>query len=262
MENEIERKSIQVEFKEASPGSFIAQIAQFDVMDADGDVTLPGAFPKGKNVLVSAYQHGSWMGALPVGKAVIDEVGEFAIGNGQFNLASDSGKEHYETVKFSAELQEWSYGFKVLEMGSEEEMDAWAAAHDGARPARILKKVDPFEISPVLKGAGVGTATLAIKGNPDAEGSTYADQAEAVLAAAEDLIARTKSLADLRRKDGRELSISNRDRIKKLHASIEDMAKDLKQLLESTEPMDKDAVLKLQAEFTKIESEILEVSLP
>jgi len=378
---DIEHKSIQFKFKEESPGAFVARIAQFNVLDADGDVTIPGAFPAGKNILISSYQHGSWMGELPVGRAVIGgEADGFAIADGQFNLATASGKEHYEAVKFSAELQEWSYGFKVLEQGNEEEIEAWAKEHDGARPNRILKKVDPFEISPVLKGAGAGTATMAIKaeskgaisyqrahpdGTPKAaedaewsaskevkeadvddlkvmctyvdsdadpenkgsyklphhqasgkhpvvwkgvaasmsalmgarggvaipesarkgvynhlvrhykefekeppefrsveEGFTYADQAEAVLAGAEDLVARTKSLADLRRKDGRELSISNRDRIKKLHTSMGDVVKDLKELLESTEPMDKDAVLKLQAEFTKIESEILEVSLP
>jgi hypothetical protein len=54
-----------------------------------------------------------------------------------------------------AELQEWSYGFKVLE--SEE------GEFEG-RQVRFLKKMQVFEVSPVMQGAGVETMTVAIKG--------------------------------------------------------------------------------------------------
>jgi hypothetical protein len=253
---DVERKSVQIELKEDTPGAFIARIAQFNVMDLDSDVTLPGAFPDGKQVLVSAYQHGSWMGELPVGKAIMKEDGEFAIGDGQFNLGSDSGKEHYETVKFSGQLQEWSYGFKVLEQADEKELEEWAEKHDGARPYRIIKKLDPFEISPVMRGAGVGTATIAIKSD-----STYADQAEAVLVAVDALVVRTKSLADLRRKEGRELSETNRDRMETLHASLAEAADNLKELLVDTEPVDKASAEKAYVEFTRLNFEFAEANL-
>ncbi len=254
MDEIIERKAVSLTLDEAKEGSFIARIATLDVIDKDGDVTMARAFPDGKEILVSAYMHGSWMGSLPVGKAVIQEKEGEVLGVGEFNLKTESGKEHYEAVKFTAELQEWSYAFKVLEIGSDKEIEAWGKAHGDARPSRMLKKLDPFEMSPVLLGAGQDTATLAIKNDK----TTYADQAEMALAAVTELVTRTESLADLRRKEGRVLSSANRERMKKLLGMLSSVASDLKELLDATEPDDgklAQAVLLL----TKIKSELTEV---
>ena len=162
-EEGIEHKAIILKLDDEKEGSFTARIATLDVIDLDGDVTLASAFPDGKVILISAYMHASWMGSLPVGKAVIREEKGEVLGDGEFNLKTDSGMEHYQAVKFSGELQEWSYGFKILEVGSDKEVEAWVKAHGGARPDRIIKKLDPFEMSPVLLGAGIDTATLSIK---------------------------------------------------------------------------------------------------
>jgi len=231
---DIERKTFRPDWKMGEQeGSFLCQFCTFDVMDLDGDVTIKGAFTEGREILVSAYQHGSWNGALPVGKAVVHEQDGEAVAEGQFNLKMTAGKDTYEAVKFTGDLQEWSYGFRVLEVGSDKEVDAWAAKHDGARPGRILKAIEPYEVSPVLKGAGIATATLDIK-----SGLSYADHAEAVLAAVESVAERTKSLADLRRKDGRDLSPQNRERITKLSQRAGEVKAELDSLL--TEPTDED----------------------
>jgi hypothetical protein len=254
---DIERKAVTLKLDEEKEGSFVAKIATLNVIDMDGDVTLAGAFPE-KKVLISTFGHTSWMGGadgLPPGEAHIKEEGGEAIGRGLFNLKSDNGRNHYESIKFSPDLYEWSYGFKALVVGSEKELEDWAKAHDGARPQRILKKVKPFEISPVLLGAGIDTATLAIKSQ-----ATYADQAEAALAAVTELVSRTKSLADLRRKEGRVLSSKNRERISKLLASLSAVASDLKELLEATEPDDTEKLAQAVMIFTKIKRELAEVS--
>lgn len=360
---DIERKTIQLQLKEDKEGSFKARIATLNVIDKDGDVTLPGAFPDGITVLVSAYQHGSWMGELPVGKAVINESGEDVIAEGEFNLKTQAGKDHYESVKFSGGLQEWSYGFKVDE--SEEE------DRDGQK-VRLLKKLTPYEISPVLLGSGIETETLAIKSeakgvipyketpkapedetwdagkevkeadiddlkvmsawydskNADTkdayklphhkasgshsvvwkgvaaamgalrgarggvaipagdkkgvynhlvkhykqfdkeppefraldDGLTYADQAETALAAVDDLVTRTKSLADLRREDGRDLSDTNRERIKELQESLSTVAKELSDLLAATEPVDTEKLAQATLLLTKIKRTLSEVN--
>ena len=241
----IERKAISLTLDDEKEGSFIARIATLDVIDKDGDETKPGAFKGNADVLVSAYQHGSWMGNLPVGKATIREDGKDVLATGEFNLKTDAGKEHYEAVKFSGGLQEWSYGFKVDE-SDEETRDS--------QKVRVLKKVTVFEISPVLLGAGVDTATLAIKSQ-----ATYTDQADSVLAAISELTARTKSLADLRLKEGRVLSEKNRGRIKTLLASLSTVADDLKELLEATEPADDEKLAQAVLLFTKIRRELTEV---
>lgn len=240
----IEHKVVKLQLKEDQEGAFIACIATLNVVDADGDKTLPGAFPDGLELLVSAYQHHSWMGALPVGKAVIHEEGDKVLAEGEFNLATDSGREHYEAVKFSGGLQEWSYGFRPKEFEEIEE--------DG-KPIRLLKEIEPYEISPVLLGAGVDTGTLAIKAGK----STYVEQASAVLAAVDELVDRTESLADLRRKEGRVLSTANREKMKKLLSSLSEVAKNLKELLDATEPVDTNAQATLL--LTKIKRTMEEI---
>lgn len=242
----IERKAVSLTLDEEKEGSFIAKIAELNVIDLDGDETKPGAFKDNGEVLVSAYQHGSWMGSLPVGKAVITEEGKNVLATGEFNLKSDAGREHYESVKFSGGLQEWSYGFKVEEADEE--------TRDGQR-IRVLKKVKVFEISPVLLGAGVDTGTLAIK----ADKKTYADHAEMALAAVTDLVNRTESLADLRRKEGRVLSSKNRERMKKLLGMLKGVASDLQELLDATEPVDDEKLAQAQALYLKIKRELSEV---
>jgi len=225
MENEILRKSFTgIELKKDKPGAFIARIATLGVIDKDGDVTLPGAFPEGKTILISAYMHGSWVGELPVGKGVIHEKGNEVLVEGEFNLNSDTGKEHYETVKFAPDLQEWSYGFKIID--AEEDTE-----YDGNHVWRILKKLDVFEASPVLRGAGMGTATLAIKKDKE-QGLTFASQTEAALAAVNDLVARAKSLAGLRRKEGRDLSHNSREEIAMLRKKLGEIEVEIKNLLE------------------------------
>jgi hypothetical protein len=251
---DLERKAVQLELKADKEGAFVAKIATLDVIDRDQDVTKAGAFT-GKEVLISSYMHGSWQGGLPVGKAVISENGNDVVAEGEFNLDTETGREHYKAVKFSGGLQEWSYGFRVTEEGSDEEIDEWAKAHDGARPGRILKKVDPFEISPVLLGAGIDTATLAIKSQ-----STYVDQAEMALAVVTDLVTRTQSLADLRLKEGRVLSTKNRERMKTLLESLSGVATELKDLLDATEPVDNEKLAQAVMLVTKIKRQLTEVA--
>jgi hypothetical protein len=228
MAKELERKSFTgIELKKDKPGAFIARIATLNVIDKDGDVTLPGAFPEGKTILISAYMHGSWNGGLPVGKGVIHERGDDILVDGEFNLNTDTGKEHYETVKFAPDLQEWSYGFRILEKEEDTE-------YEGNHVWRIIKKLDVFEASPVLRGAGMNTATLAIKN--ENQGVAFKVQAEAALAAVNDLVSRAKSLADLRRKEGRDISLSSRQEMVELRESVIAAQKEIDNLLARPEP--------------------------
>src|SRR5213595_1548806 len=66
-------------FKATSLGEVTALFARLNVVDADGDVTLSGAFTEGAPVVISAYGHTSWGGALPVGKGTIGTRGDLAL---------------------------------------------------------------------------------------------------------------------------------------------------------------------------------------
>lgn len=144
----------RVEIKDSDRGEFSAVIATYGVVDSDGDITEPGAHDDGAIVPVSSYGHGSWSGALPVGKATLRTTKTETIAEGQFFMNTTHGYDTFQTVKELGGLGQWSYGYDVLEADS--------AERDGKR-VRILKSQLIHEVSPVLVGAGVNTRTLATK---------------------------------------------------------------------------------------------------
>ena len=139
---------------EGDKGEVIAVFSTFNVIDHDGDVTMPDAFEKGAEVRISAYNHTSWQGALPVGKGRIDFDSKQAWVDGAFFLNTDHGRNTFETVKGLGSLGEWSYGFDVVQGKSGD----WEG-----KPAYILEKLKVHETSPVLLGAGIGTHTVSAK---------------------------------------------------------------------------------------------------
>lgn len=156
--SDMETKAFTAELKASDDeqGIAVVRFATMGEMDLDGDITEPGAFGE-QRVKVSAYGHTSWGGALPVGVGTIKESGDEAIATLQFFMSTDHGRNHYETVKGLGSLGEWSYGFDVTDEAEPDEEQAKAGVK------RILKKLTVHEVSPVLRGAGVGTRTLAVK---------------------------------------------------------------------------------------------------
>jgi len=154
------RKALsEFEWKAEKEGSFKAVIATFNTIDKDGDVTLPGAFAPGMTVAVSPWGHTSGDGALPVGDAVISSDGARAFAEGRFYTETVHGKAAYQTVKNLSDkgIQQWSYIYRPKTVGTKKDLEAWPGAK------RILKEVQPFEVSPVLVGAGEGVFTQSIK---------------------------------------------------------------------------------------------------
>lgn len=161
-----------MEIKDADEGRVEAVIATLGVVDRDSDVITTDAIKSGAKVKMSGYGHDAMWGGTPVGKGAIFVDGNKAVFKGQLFLSTARGKEIFSVLKEMGTDQEWSFGFRV--MGSEVPDEDWTKK--GAR--RILTKLDAFEVSPVMIGAGVGTRTLAVKEADDA-----AQQAAAVEAA-------------------------------------------------------------------------------
>lgn len=136
-----------------APGTFQCVFATLGVIDHDGDVIAAGAFKRGQEVRITAWGH-DW-GSLPVGKGAIQEMGDEALCDGEFFLDTEGGKETYRVVRRLGSLQEWSFGFDIL--------DSVPSKLDG-QSVRLLRALDVHEISPVLKGAGIATRTVALKG--------------------------------------------------------------------------------------------------
>ncbi len=204
-----------VEIKNADKGEVQAVFATFDVVDKDGDVTLPGAFTEGAPVRISAYGHTSWGGALPVGKGTIRTTQKEAILDGQFFLGTTAGRDTFEVVKQLGELglQEWSYGFDIKGPDG-----ASFGEHDG-RHVQFLKQLAVHEVSPVLLGAGVDTRVLATKSH-----QRFTDEADAVMAAVKGLTTRAADVMAMRREKGKGLSPESAGLLERVQAELKQLA--------------------------------------
>lgn len=218
------------EFKLSESGEVMVAFSRFNVIDSDKDVTFAGSMPAGKSVPISAYGHTSWDGALPTGKGAIREQGDFGILDGGFFMETDQGRNTYHTVKAMADLQEWSYGYNPLPPSG-------PGTFEGQR-VRELRKLDVFEVSPVLKGAGVGTSTLAIKSGGPGSDAPYAEHLAWVLDEIDALAGRTKDRAEWRAKEGRQMSAASMARLEAIHERMRSMADDLGSMMAAMAPQD------------------------
>lgn len=140
-----------VDLKADEQGHIEAVFSTFDVVDSDGDILVREAFTDGQKVPL-VWSH-DW--SMPIGKGTIRTDEKRAIFDGQFFTDTSAGLDAYRTVKAMGELQEFSWGFRIL--------DAEPGQKDG-QPIRTITKAEVFEVSPVLVGANRETYTLALKG--------------------------------------------------------------------------------------------------
>jgi HK97 family phage prohead protease len=308
----------------ADAGEVEAIFSRFDVIDSDNDIVLASAFTHGQEVPMTLGH--DWTRIVGKGRIMV-EPGQ-AVLNGQYFMDTTAGKEAFLVVKGLENLAEWSWGFKTTDAAYEQR---------GDKTVRVIKAAEVYEVSQVLKGAGVGTYTRDLKGNspdekpypaehacrlkepsefqPDSfrrtsresdgkrydvimgklkgessmteqayryprdvwseaqakahcsdhegitfepaaseSGLTYAEHAEQALAACKAFMERSQSLANLRAKEGRVLSTANRERLATLLDALSSVAKDIKELLDSTapEPAKSARAQQLYAEYLKI----------
>lgn len=209
----IERKQFTAhDLKLTEEGEITLAFTQLNVIDKGGDVGLPGSIPT-KDVPMSAYGHTSWDGALPPGRGSISEADGWGIFRGAFFMDTTHGRDTFHTVKALADLQEWSYGYKA---------ETRLGQFDG-RDVRFLDKQDIFEVSPVLRGMGMGTHVMAIKsGGPD-DSLPYAEHLTWALGQVKALADRTTDRAELRAKEDRTLSGAVLDQIAELADRLMDI---------------------------------------
>lgn len=152
----MDTKGLRVEIKDEAKGQVKAVFSTFNKVDSDRDVTRPAAFDEGSAVLISSYGHRSWEGELPVGKGAITQTSKEGVFEGEFFMNTDHGRNAFLTVLELAKsgLGEWSYGYEPVE---------YSYGEFEGQQVRFLDKVKVFEVSPVLRGAGVDTRTVAAK---------------------------------------------------------------------------------------------------
>lgn len=223
MMNEIKRMTAVLEQKDgAEEGSIRCVFSTLGVVDRDNEIVMASAFTPGQSVPM-VWSH-NW--DRPIGKGTIAVELDRAIFDGQFFMDTAAGLDAFRTVKAMGDLQEYSWGFRVLDSTFEE--------RDG-NPVRVITKAEVFEVSPVLVGAGMGTGTLAIK-TDEPKSLTFEEEATTALAAATGLLTRFKSLADLRAKEGRAISTARRSQMADHITSLREVADGLDAILKETEP--------------------------
>lgn len=153
-----ETKNLTVERMD-EVGHGLARIVTLSAVDRDGDTYARGAFSwkdGGSQWVPILPAHDRK--AMPLGKARVYEEGDAVYAELFLNLNSETGREWHAALKFDIEhgkaVHEWSYGFGVLEKSEERR---------GGEKVRVLKRLDVHEVSPVVRGAGIGTGTLALK---------------------------------------------------------------------------------------------------
>lgn len=230
---ELERKTIPFELKNDGPeGSFKAVFATFDVVDHDGDITRPGAFKDGAEVIIGSWGHKTH--ELPVGKGVIRTDAKEAVVEGAFFLDTAVGRDTYQTVKNLGALGEWSYVFSIKRWENER--------HEGTY-RRVLLEQEVYSVDPVLVGAGIDTRTTDIKGIK----RPFLDHAEDVEELMAEFVSRVKERSALREKEGRVLSTANVERLKSIAESLKGSSVELEKLLETAEPKGNDELRRLAA---------------
>lgn len=209
------RKSLPFELKASSTGEFRAVFATLNVIDHDGDVTVPGAFKDGAEVIVGSFGHKT--ADLPVGKGIIHANDREAAVEGQFFLDTQPGKDTYQTVKNLGGLGEWSYVFSVLKQSFGEQE---------GRQVRYLEDMKVFSVDPVLAGAGIDTRTTDIKS------LGFVEHGEEVKDALQEYLARVKERTAVRGTEGRSLSAANVASLGELAESLKNLQGELGQLLQ------------------------------
>lgn len=208
-------------------GQISVVFATMGVWDKDGDMAMPGFYGEQDVAFLPAHD---WS-HVPLGKGKTYEVDNQARADITLNLELQSAKDWLSHIKFDLKngkpIQEYSYGFKILDGGSR-------MGEALGRQGRILQPREDgtpgskiWEVSPVLVGAGEKTRTLSAK----EAGKTFADESQAVLDAAEGIVVRAKALAAMREKEGRELSAPNRERLAALALSFKEYADAMSKLI-------------------------------
>ena len=146
-------------------GEISARIAYYHTPDSYGDITLPGVL-EGKSVPVHLSAWGHDMTQPPVGAGMMSEDKQGLRFDGVNWLSSPAGRYAYDALKRLGPLAEFSYAFFVTK--------GHYGTQDGSE-YYYMERIEPFEVSPVHKGASPGTETISLRAAPVAATVDHTD---------------------------------------------------------------------------------------
>ena len=232
-------------------GTVEAVFSVFNEVDSDGDVVLPKSIRSGYGDKGVAMVWGhDWKNIIGKGKIVQDD--DKAVFKGSFNLNTNAGKEAYETVKAMSDLQQWSFGFEVLDS----EVGMFQKDGGEEKEVRYLKDLKVWEVSPVMVGANQNTGTVMLKNLEENDnevmeqneagvetldnenktitenvGLRFTDEVDNLLIKMTALLKRAKELTALRLGKEKTLSSESTEALESLKDALQDMHQDIDTLL-------------------------------
>jgi len=237
----LQHKTVSLKASNDIEGKVEAVFSNFNEVDSDGDVVLPDSIKSGygdKGVAM-VWAH-DWKNVIGRGEIVDD--GEKAIFKGQFIMDTQQGKDAYNTVKAMGDLQQWSFGYEVVES----EKGMFKKDNETEIEVRYLNNVKVWEVSPVLVGANQNTYTLAVKEDKP-KGKKFSEEVEDVLTTLTSLVKRARELTALRLSKDKTLSDESTSLIMNLQDALQEAHQDIDTLLSVASPE--------EAEVEKIEDD-------
>ena len=166
-----------------------------------------------------------------IGRGEIVDDGTKAIFKGQFIMDTQEGKDAYNTVKAMGDLQQWSFGYEVLDS----EKGMFKKDSDTEIEVRYLNDVKVWEVSPVLVGANQNTYTMAVKQDKP-KGKKFSEEVEDVLTTLTSLVKRARELTALRLSKEKTLSEESTLLISDLQDALQEAHQDIDTLLSVAAP--------------------------
>jgi len=230
-----EHKEVKFLTTDEVEGKVEAVFSVFNEMDSDGDVVTPNAIKSGygdKGVAM-VWAH-DWKDVIGRGEIVQDE--EQAVFKGQFIMDTERGRDAFKTVKAMGDLQQWSFGYEVLDS----EMGTFSKDGEADIEVRYLNDVKVWEVSPVLVGANQNTSTVAVKEDneqqedkeKDNKGLRFNEDVDELLIKLSAVLKRAKELTALRLSKEKTLSESSTGILEELQDNLQEVYQDIGTLLD------------------------------
>ena len=225
-----EHKEVKFLTTDEVEGKVEAVFSVFNEIDSDGDVVLPKSIKSGygdKGVAM-VWAH-DWKDVIGRGEIVQDD--HRAVFKGQFIMDTERGREAFSTVKAMGDLQQWSFGYEVLdsEIGMHQKDNQEVEV-------RYLKDVKVWEVSPVLVGANQSTETVMVKNQNTTDqkkkGLRFNEEVDELLTSLTSVLKRAKELTALRISKEKTLSKESTLVLQDLQDQIQDVYQDLGTLLD------------------------------
>lgn len=236
-----EIKQVKSFFADDLEGKVEAVFSVFNEIDSDGDVVKAGAIRSGygEKGVAMVWGH-DWKDVIGRGEIVQDN--DKAVFKGEFIMDTERGRDAYNVVKAMGDLQQWSFGYEVVdsEKGMFQSKDT-----EEQQEVRFLNDVKVWEVSPVLVGANQNTYTIGVKefnkdditsddtilenvdqntGKSDdedlAQGKTFAEEVTELRTSLVALIERAKDLTSIRLEKEKQLSDASSDLLLELQMDI------------------------------------------